>query len=171
MGERELLLVLLSLGLFSATLLSINQFMILNSDENLQDDFKHEAVMLGQRIIEEAKARRFDDNITIGPFPENFQDPLALQAETGEVYPNFNDLDDFGNGHDGEEFRPYEFEIETQRGTYSLETKVSYVQENNLELDVLQKQLYKKLSVTIKSDYLKRDITLNHVFGFINPGL
>ena len=170
MGERELLLVLLSLGLFTATLVSINQFMILNSDENLQDDIQHDAIMLGQRIIEEAKARRFDDNITTGPFPENFQDPLALQAEIGEVYPNFDDLDDFGNGHNGEEFEPFEFELETQKGTFSLETTVTYVQENNLELDVLQKQLYKKLSVKIKSNYMKRDITLNHVFGFINPG-
>lgn len=169
MGERQLLLVLLTLGLLGATTLSISNFLMLTNEEALQDDIRHEATMIAQRIIEEAKAKKFDSNISKGPFPENLTDPFELMAEENETMATFDDIDDFGKGFSENEVQPLEFEVVTEKGRFAIATVVTYVRENNLEQDVWQKQLYKKLTVTVKSSKLNHDIVLSHVFGLISP--
>jgi hypothetical protein len=169
MGYRELLFVVLSLILYSSLSSTVSSFFMLSSEDILQDELKYEAVTLGQRIIEEVKTKEYDANTTSGPFPQSFENPFSMTHGSGETYPNFNDIDDYCNGYNSGTYEPFEIQLATKRANFTIETKVSYVDENDLDTSVMTQKFFKKLDVTIKCDRLNNEIKLSHVFGFIKP--
>jgi hypothetical protein len=169
MGQRELLFAVLALLLFGSLSSTINSYVIMTSDDILQDEIKYEAISLGQRIIEEVKAKNFDANTTNPPFPNNFESPTSMTHGSGESYPNFNDIDDYCNGYVSGNYEPFEIRLSTDRAVYLIETTVNYVDDNNIDGTTMTRSVYKKINVTIKSESLSQDISLSHVYGFLKP--
>ncbi len=160
MGRSELLLVLGALILFGLTRLSTNRYMIDQNDAIWQREFENYSLALAQSFIEEATTKAFDENEINGnpTIKDDFTHPNNLGPD-GEVYPNFDDIDDF-NGY---------AEIDTTtRAIFDVEIAVGYVQENDPQTVVNSKEYYKKMTVTISNSNLIQPIQLSYIFGFIN---
>jgi hypothetical protein len=121
----------------------------------LDTEFDYFAVSLGQRIIEEAKTRRYD----LYEPPDDFTSPSGLGPRYNEVYPNYNDVDDY-NGFD--------VTVNTPRNTYRIQVTVYYVDESNIDQKVTYRTNHKKMIVRITSEYMKFPIILSHVFSYMD---
>lgn len=159
MGQRELLLTVGAIVVFSLVSLTVNRLVLGHTDGIYRQQAEIYAAKLAQRFIEEAKVKAFDENSIVGSpaiLPNGFTDS-PLGPEASESYPNFDDVDDF-NG--------FNTNIATNIGTMSVSISVDYVNETNLDLVVMTKTYYKKMSVTVQSDYLISPVTAHYVFAF-----
>ena len=160
MGHRELLLLLGAIMLFGVTMLSTNRYMAEQNDATWQREFEYYSLSLAQSFIEEATTKKFDENEINGnpTIKDDFTNVNSLGPD-GEVYPNFDDVDDF-NG--------YAETDTTTRALFVVNIAVGYVQENDPQTVVNSKEYYKKMTVTISNSNLIQPIQLSYVFGFIN---
>jgi hypothetical protein len=159
MGQRELLLLLGAITLFGVAAFNVKRFSVDQNESMLRRQIEFYAVSLAQSFIEEANAKAFDaqDTNPSSPDPEDFTDLAALGPEAGEVYPGFNDVDDY----DGF------FKTDTTSlGAFKVNIQVGYVQETNPNVVVNTKTFYKKAAVTVTHEFLKMPVNLNHVFGY-----
>jgi len=162
MGEREILLVIGAMIFFAMTSLSVNRFCLDNNEVMMQSEFNYYAVSLAQGIIEEAKTRAFDVAVVSAPAndpPNDFTYPLG--PRWNEYYPNFNDVDDY-NGLT----LNIQADVNGPPVNYTVHVVVGYVKETNPDKIVSEKTFYKKMIVTVSSDYISSDVVLSHVFGY-----
>jgi len=155
MGQSELLLVIGAIVIFGLISLSVNRHILVNSDAVYGQQAELYAVSVAQRYIEEAKMKAFDENSinnSVGA-PSSFTNP---GKNGGETYPNFDDVDDF----DG--FSP----PPTSEFINSINIAVGYVTDANLDSVVSTKTYYKKMTVTVQSDYLNHPVEANYVFAY-----
>ena len=131
----------------------------------MQNELEYEAISLGQQIIEEAKTRQFDVNISTPPFPGSFTPFRALGHLPSESYPHFNDVDDYKEADQG---NPLIINKNTARASYQIEVDVYYVDESNIDQLVNIETFHKKMTVTVKSDYISNPVVLSHVFSFVD---
>ncbi|MFQ6114023.1 MAG: hypothetical protein ACE5NG_08015 [bacterium] len=155
MGQRELLLTIGAIVVFSLTSLSINRLSLRNTEAIYGQQAEFYAVSVAQRFIEEAKVKAFDENTIIGTVtdPSGFS---TLGPDT-ESYPNFDDVDDY----DG-----YSTTDPSIIGTIvdSVSISVVYVQDDLA--DSGSKTYYKKMTVTAYSDYLNNPVRADYVFAY-----
>ncbi|MFQ5864306.1 MAG: hypothetical protein ACE5IW_03660 [bacterium] len=160
MGQRELLLTIGAIVIFSLMSLSINRLAVRNSVAITDQQIEFFGVSLAQRFIEEAKVKAFDENTIVGNpaiMPSGFTS-VPMGPGVGEVYPNFDDVDDF-NGFTTTE--------STNMGNMDVSISVDYVSDANLDSVINPtKSFYKKMTVTVQSDYLNHSITAEYVFAF-----
>jgi len=155
MGQQQLMLTIGAIVLFSLVSLSVNRLLLNHTDAIYGQQAEFYAAKLAQRFIEEAKVKAFDETTIVGTV--STPDGFSLGPGTGESYPNFDDVDDF-NG--------FATTLSTNIGAMTVSISVDYVQETNLDSVVSTKTYYKKMSVTVQSDYLISPVTAHYVFGF-----
>jgi len=158
MGQQQLMLTLGAIVLFSLVSLSVNRLVLNHTDAIYGQQAEFYAIKLAQRFIEEAKVKAFDENTinaTTGSV-NGFKLP-PMGPEPVESYPNFDDVDDFN---------AFTTTLSTNIGAMTVSISVDYVQETNLDLVVATKTFYKKMSVTVQSDYLTSPVTAHYVFAF-----
>ncbi len=162
MGRAELLLVLGALVIFGRFSLIVNNSLLESSTRVLESEFEITAVSLLQEIIYEAGLQAFDEasvNTIPASVPGDFTSPGGLGSESGEAYPNFNDIDDF-NG--------ISITGTTIAGMdYTIATDVGYVTPLDLVNYSSTRTTMKRLNLTLSSVYLLNDINLSYVFAFI----
>jgi len=162
MGQREMFLVLGAMFFFTMNSLSVNRFCLHNSEIMMQSEFDYYAISLAQRIIEEGKTRLFDSVLETGTPanpPDDFTYPLGPRND--EHYPNFTDVDDY-NG--------LTLNVNTPRGDYVVSVQVGYVKDGHPDDIVTEKTYYKKITVTVSSDYISDDVVLEHVYSYYDFG-
>ena len=160
MGQRELLLTLGAIFIFSTITLRINQATVRNSESIYDRQAEFYALSVAQRFIEEAKTKAFDE-FTIagnpGSIPGGFN-ATPMGSGPLENYPDFDDIDDF-NG--------YSATIDTKMGQMSVSVDVDYVEDSDLETTVNPtRTFYKRMRVTVQSDYLLSPVIAEYVFAF-----
>jgi hypothetical protein len=145
----QMLLVLGALVLFSLMLPSMNQTILYNDRTLISTNAELTAISLAEKIIAEAGTKAFDVFCITGTptSPSQLTSAYALGAAYGEVYPNFNDLDDYHNMSisDTTTFPSVPFNIAGQ---------VVYINPANPNQTVNYQTYLKKLSVTVTSPYL-----------------
>jgi hypothetical protein len=158
MGQKELLLTLGAIALFSMISFRINQATVRNSEAIYAQQAEFFALSLAQRFVEEAKTKAFDE-FTIAGNPATIPGGFTGSPGSGggEDYPDFDDVDDF-NG--------YTTTVDTKMGMMSVTVVVSYVQDTNLDTAVSPWTFYKKMTVTVRSDYLLQPVRAEYVFAF-----
>jgi len=152
----EMVSVIVVLGL------SIPMLLIMWADvawRSSRSEVISDAIFYAQQLMEEVKSKRYDENLN----PPPLTDPGNLGADSGEVYPNFDDVDDFDNYSDT-----------VNNYNRSVDVRYVYLNGNNWDdtcpfancqarTDCLtcDQCCYKKITVTVRrSDNLVRDITL-----------
>lgn len=160
MGQRELLLALGAITLFSITSVTINRLSLRNSEAIYAQQAEFYAVSVAQQFVEEAKTKAFDELSIVGnpaTMPSGFS-PTPMGPGVDESYPNFDDVDDF-NG--------YTTTLSTDMGDMNVTIAVDYVSDANLDSVVSPvKTFYKKMFVTVQSDYLNSPVAVQYVFAF-----
>lgn len=149
--------------LLSLVILRINNVFFSTSSVMLDTKFGVLAVSLGTSIIEEANSKAFDkatDTTSISQ-TSSLTAVASLGPEAGEVYPNFNDFDDF-NGY----VRSTAGDSTFQSAPFYITCRVGYITPTNPEVYVSSQTWHKKINVTVTSPSMKDTIRLSSVFSY-----
>jgi hypothetical protein len=151
----------LSLGallLVSLISLRFNSAVLENSTIETENKVYLTAFSLANDLIEEIKMKAFDAATVKFPTtdPSVLTSPYSLGHADYEVYPNFNDVDDF-NGYSRTIDAPH-------AENYSVRCSVYYVSEYNQDYKVMTQTFYKRADVTVTSPYMKNNILLSFIF-------
>ena len=151
----------LSLGallLISLISLRFNSAVLENSTIETENKVYLTAFSLANDLIEEIKMKAFDAATVKFPTtdPSVLTSPYSLGHADYEVYPNFNDIDDFND---------YSRTIDAPHAeNYSVRCNVYYVSEYNPDFKVMTQTFYKRVDVTVISPYMKNNILLSFIF-------
>lgn len=158
MGYRELFLVLVSVVLLTLLMTQINSNTVHGREALQQLEIEHTAASVAQQFIEEAKSKMFDSQVGIPAnlMPGGFTPANAL-GPGSEVYPNFNDVDDY-NGYSGT--------LTVDGLDFTVSIQVVYVQDSDLETPAGAQTFFKKMTVTVSSSWLPGSVTLKQVFSY-----
>lgn len=161
MGYRELFLVLVSVVLLTLLMTQINSNTVHGREALQQLEIEHTAASVAQQFIEEAKSKAFDETVVSSGIPANLMPGVFTPANAlgpgSDVYPNFDDVDDY-NGFN---------ETLTVDGLdFTASIQVVYVQDSDLETTAGTQTFFKKMTVTVSSSWLPGSVTLKQVFSY-----
>jgi hypothetical protein len=170
MGYRELFLVLASVVLLTLLMTQINSNTVEGREALQQLELEHTAAAIAQQFIEEAKSKNFDAWVGIVDPPFTPYDTLG--PGVGEVYPNFNDVDDYDGFNrtiyvNGTSFDPNS----TDGIPFNVSILVQYVDADNPESVVSAETFLKLMTVTVSSNYIPSAIIVKHVFSYYGVNL
>lgn len=151
----------LSLGammIFSLISLRFDSAVLQNTEVEVENKVYLTGFSLADDLLEEIKQRAFDEKtVDFKAITTTALTPSAnLGKESGEAWPNFDDIDDY-NGYTKPVSLPH-------AEKYSVKSYVSYVQANNQDLESLTQTYFKRVTIFVDSPYLKHQIKLSYIF-------
>ncbi|MFH1862409.1 MAG: hypothetical protein ABH878_06300 [bacterium] len=165
----QILLVLGALVLFALMLPSLNQSILHNDRTLVFTNSELTAMSLAQKIIDEAGSKVFDEVcLTTNPMlPSEMTTLGSLGPESGENYPNFDDLDDYNN-------LALADSLTLPSVRFNIAATISYVNSVNPTQPVGSQTFFKYLQVTVTGpNYISNpnnnaplQITLSQLFSF-----
>lgn len=167
----DLIFMMGAMVLFSLFANSANDGMVRGNTLLVQVEVEYSAIAMGQTIIDEARSKAFDrvtvptdpDEFNIigntgllgsSGYPQGFTAPNSLGKESGEVYPAFNDFDDYNN---------LTLTRASEYGDYSITGRVYYVRIEDPTTAVSAKTNLKRLEVTVNHPNLLNPIVISYV--------
>ena len=161
MGRVEMMILIVAIAILGRYSLTVNDALARNEIHVLQSEYELNSVSLAEGIFRQAGINKFDEN-TISGYPQNIPGDFtaygSLGPETGESYPDFDDIDDF-NG--------LSLTDTADNGmTYTLSVVIGYVDASDKATYLGSRSTLKRMDVTIVSDYLRNDITLSRIYPF-----
>ncbi len=163
MNTGQMLITMGAIVLLSLVILRINNVFFHTSSVMLDTKFGVMAVSLGTSIIEEATSKAFDaatDTNTVSSL-SSLTDPNSLGHGSWEVYPDYNDFDDY-NGFT----KSTEGDSTFQSAVFNISCKVVYVDPSNPDVKSSVRTWHKKLTVTITSPSMLDTVRLNTIFSY-----
>jgi hypothetical protein len=150
--------------LLSITILGVNSKILRTNDVLNDTKFAVLAVSLGTSVIEEASGKPFDLAVSGDAITDINQltAPTGLGPAGGEVYPNFNDFDDF-NG-----FTKIVTKMPSA-DTFKIACKVKYVTDGNPALVSTVRTWHKRIDVSVYSNNMFKaedTIRLSSVYSY-----
>lgn len=172
MNLGQTMLTIGAMLLLSFLILRFNSIQLTSAETAYNSKFGIVATSLANSLIEEAKDKVFDEVVydTTKTITSASDFSTVLKAEAGEVYPNFDDFDDY-NGSAGNGF----FYLDTlslknpQTGEatrFEIRSKVEYVSDANPDIKSIIKTYHKKLSVSVYSNAMIDTVKINSVFSY-----
>lgn len=163
MNTSQMMITIGALFLLSLVILRVTRG-FLNTDEVLLDNkLGVLAVSVASSLLEEASGKAFDEN-TDSATVSSLSGLSTTLGPDGEVYPHFNDIDDY-NG-----FKKIDNSIPAARFIDSV--SVVYVSDANLNVPSASKTWNKKITVFVSSPSLLRadgkpdTIKMSQVFSY-----
>ncbi len=163
MSGIQSLLAIGAIWLFALVSINFNTTVVQNISTEVENKVYLTAFSLADDIIEEIKQKAFDEWTANGKLQvvslSSLTDPNELKAETGEVWPYFDDIDDYNNYPKTVTGLPY---VED----FNLLTKVRYANPVNFnDTTFTQRSFYKRVDVTVTSKYLPTPVHLTFIFS------
>ena len=158
MNNIQSMLAIGGLSILSLTSLRFNSAILQTSTVDVENKISLTAISLADDLLEEIKVKSLDKSTTEFPTTnvESLTNPENLGPETGEVYPNYNDIDDYNN---------FIRDIDAPHAEgYEVTCKVQYVKENDPNDINSTPTFYKKVNVTVTNTYLSYPINLSFIF-------
>lgn len=146
-----------AISFLTLTTLNFNSSLLESTTVEVENKVYLTAFSLADDLIEEIKEKNFDEKTLVFPTTNrsNLTSPQNLGRES-EVYPFFDDIDDYNNFTRHIE-APY---VET----YDLSCRVYYVQEDNSNIESSVQTFHKRVEITVTSKYIRNDIALSFIF-------
>lgn len=155
-GYSEVLQTMAAMVLFSIILMTSNKIIFLNSQKGMESEAEKRALSIAQTIIDEARVLPFDANSVSGPptnVPEGFSASGSGAGENSRS--DFNDFDDYHNWSETVDWEPGSGDE-----AFQVDIEVLYVSPPNYEMASghigTPYTEYKKMVVTVTSEYLKK---------------
>jgi hypothetical protein len=151
----------LSLGalmIFSLISLRFDSAVLQNVEVEVENKVYLTAFSLADDLLEEIKQRAFDQQTVVfkAITPSALTASASLGKESGEVWPNFNDIDDYNN---------YSKPVSLPHAeNYTVISQVSYVQTNNQDQISTTQTYFKRVEIFVDSPYLRHQIKLAYIF-------
>ncbi len=176
----NLLFTIFAFVFFGTLLVFDNNLIIANQSLSSENEMSVVAFSAAQSIINEAKAKAFDQRVALSPtdLPDSsFMTPGdSLGPEVGEVIPlpdtlassgfgsttRFNDVDDY-NG-----YRRLVRTSQTHADTLYVSVVVQYVTYSNPDVPVggPGRSYLKRMTATVSTDYIPRSYSFSHIFSY-----
>ena len=161
MHAVETFLVLGALVIFTMTTLYLNDAKLDTNEQLMNAEYGATAIGLAQTLIEEAQSMAFDEATVgaayISASPTGFTPPAMLGPESGEIYPGFDDIDDF----DG-----YVDHYDTPHAHYDISIRVQYADTASVLPDSSARHFLKRMEVTVASIFTPDSIRIAYLFGY-----
>ena len=155
MSGIQSLLAIGAVWLFALITINFNSTVVHNISIEVENKVYLTAFSLADDMIEEIKQKAFDERTIDFITPNANQLTLPLGRE-GESWPNFDDVDDY-DGYSKNVGLPY---VET----YTVSVAVHYVDGTNPNTNSLSRSFYKKVDVTVTSQYMTLPVVLSFIF-------
>ncbi len=158
MSNIQSMLALGALMMFGLISLRFDSSVLQNLEVEVENKVYLTAFSLADDLLEEMKQRAFDNQtVTFQSISTEALTPAQnLGYESGEVWPNFNDIDDY-NGYSKPVSLPH-------AENYTVVSYVSYVQEDDQDLVSTTQTYYKKVEIFVNSPYLRHELKLSYIF-------
>jgi hypothetical protein len=158
MSNTQSILSIGALLFLSLISLRFNSSALENATVEVENKVYLTAFSLADDLIEEIKQKAFDAATVDFPTtnPADLTSPYSLGHGSWEVYPNYNDIDDF-HGYTRTISVPH-------AENYHVFCKVWYVSDTDPNTKVMTQTFYKKTEVTVTSPYLKDPVKLSFIF-------
>lgn len=139
----EYILLVAALFIFAMLQLGLTSVLLHNNKTMVKTELDYTAVALAQNIADESRRKAFDEAAVGSYVPLSDADFSDLGPEAGEVYPNFDDFDDY-HGYS---------RVDTmQHGIYKTSCRVEYMTASDLKLVSTLKTAFKRLHVQVVSE-------------------
>jgi hypothetical protein len=158
MNSGQSLLSIGALIIFSLVSINFNSSVLTNTTVEVENKVYLTAFSLADDLIEEIKQKAFDAATVDFPTtnPASLTGAYSLGHSGSEVYPNYNDIDDFNNFNKTVSAPHAE--------NYQITCRVYYVDGDDPDTIVWTQTFYKKVVVTVSSPYLRKSIILSQIF-------
>jgi len=144
-----------SMLLLALVSLNFNSSVLQNTTVETENKVYLTAFSLADDLIEEIKQKAFDQKtIDFQAIAEN-QLTLPLGPETGEVWPYFNDIDDYQNYS-----KPVNLPHVEE---YTVSCQINYANSDGQK--VLNQTYFKLVTVTVTSKYLSSPLFIKFIFS------
>jgi len=174
----EIIYVLGAVVLFSLFAITINKSMVVNTETTVESEIEYNAIAVAQSIIDQARQRAFDEVMVTKNVLElstrsqtllnSFTAPASLGPEPSstpaEVYPNYDDFDDF---------KLTNLAFATEYGNYTVNTAISYVNVTYNSTDQTYtvtnssiRTYHKRLIATVTHPSLANPVSLEYIKTF-----
>jgi len=160
MNTGQMLITVAAMVLLATLILRMNNTFSNSTDTVYDSKFAILATSLGNSIIEEASDKSFDeatDSIAVSSL-NDLTPSGSLGPESGEVYPNFNDVDDY-NGF-------VKVDSTLPSAVFKATCKVDYVNPNSPEVTSTARTWTKRISVTITSISMADTVRLSSLYSY-----
>lgn len=145
MNTGQMLLAIGALFILSLLILNINNSFSITGDVMISSKQYVLATSIGTSILEEAMSQAFDESTvnSVATSESQFVTHANLKKESGEVYPYYDDIDDYNN---------FTRNDSLETGTFNLSCVVSYVNPTTPEISVTSKTWFKKIVIYVTSN-------------------
>jgi len=158
MNTGQLLLTTSALVLLSLVILRINNGFLSTNQVMMENKFNVLAISLGSSLLEEATGKAFDAN-TAENTVTSLSQLSTIGPGAGEVYPNFNDFDDFDNLVKVDSTLP--------SAVFTIRCNVCYVNPSNPNVSTgTTKTWHKKLTVTVTSPSMTDTVRFSTIYSY-----
>ena len=154
MASIQSMLAIGALVIFSIVSLLFNSSVLQNSTLEIEDKVYLTAFSLADDLIEEMKQKAFDEMTVDFQAINLSQLSSVLSYETGEVWPYYDDIDDY-NGYIKNIDAPH-------AEGYTVICNVTYCDADGN--DQTNQSYYKKVTITVSSDYLRDPFQMYFIF-------
>jgi len=155
MNTGQSMLSLGALILFSFLSVNFNSTILENTTVETENKVYLTAFSLADDLIEEIKKKAFDERTVDFQAIDQNQLTYPLGPEAGEVWPYFNDMDDYNNY-----IKPVNLpHVEN----YEVSCTVNYV--NSSGTDLSSQSYFKKVTIKVSSMYLRNPIYIKFIFS------
>jgi Zn-finger domain-containing protein len=155
MSTGQSLLALGALLLLSFISLNFNSTVLQNTTVETENKVYLTAFSLADDLIEEIKQKAFDEKTIDFQAINEYQLTYPPGKESGEVWPNFDDMDDYNN---------YEKPVSLPHvEDYEVTCQVNYVNSSGQTLST--QSYFKKVSIKVDSKYLRSPLYMSFIFS------
>jgi MSHA pilin protein MshD len=160
MNTGQMFMTIGAMILLSTLILRVNSNFANNTTTVYNSKFVILAASVGGSVIEEAMGKAFDEKTVNSPIssPNNLTSPNKLGPESGEVYPNFDDFDDY-NGYT-------KIDSSMPSAVFKVTCVVTYVNPNTPDVNSSSATWSKKISVTVTSASMSDTVRLSSLFSY-----
>ncbi|MFZ1279365.1 MAG: hypothetical protein WAR59_00915 [Ignavibacteriaceae bacterium] len=167
MNTGQTMLAVGAMMLLSFLVLRFNSVHITSAQASYNAKFGIVATSLANSLIEEAKDKAFDELVldTTKTILSANDFSSILNKETGEVYPDFDDFDDYNNLFylDSLSLKDPQTGLPTK---FEIRSKVNYVTDVSPDVNSASRQYHKKITVAVYCSALVDTIRLSSIFSF-----
>jgi len=157
MNTGQMLITMAALMLLSLVVLRVNKGFLSTNTVMMESKFGVLGVSLATSMIEEANGKAFDQNTDSNTVTSTTM-LSSLGPESGEVYPNYNDFDDF-NGL-------VKIDSTLPSAIFKIACNVDYVNPANPEVASGSKTWHKKITVTVTSESMEDTVKMSTIYSY-----
>ena len=161
MQTGETILVIGAMVLLSIFALSMNSSITHNQAVLYQSEEILDALAVAQGYIEQTERLRFDEDKS-ATIPSSFTYAGSLGPDSGEQYPNFDDVDDYNGLNIADS--------SSGNIAYSISVSVDYVTKSNPDTPISTRTYFKRMKVTVYSAALSelptRSVEVKKLFAY-----